>query len=261
MIKFLASDFDGTLFRDNQIKVEDLNAIKELRNENNKMILATGRSLNEIKKELSAYPFQYDYLVLCNGAMILDGNDKEIYRNLISNDTRKAIINKFFNIGDALLYYDDGNGVKIIENRNVNTSNMDGDFLRNNSNVITLEHALNDECDCEIMSIFVTNNSIEHCEKIRSLVYESFSDNVEAFRNSYFVDIVSKGCSKGNALLDILNHENAKKEQLYCIGDSMNDITMFNVTPNSYTFNYTEEIVKTHACHLVDNVYEVIEHM
>ena len=49
MIKFLASDFDGTLYRNNKISTEDLDALKKLKEKNNKVILATGRSLKELK--------------------------------------------------------------------------------------------------------------------------------------------------------------------------------------------------------------------
>lgn len=261
MVKFLASDFDGTLYRNNQISADDLNSIKKFKSENNKVIIATGRSFKELKSILNSYSFEYDYLVLCNGAIILDKNDTEISRNIISNETRKSIISKFHDVGNALIYYDNGDCIKVIENKNVDTSNMEGDFLNNYSNIITLDEALNDECDCEIMSIFSTNNSIENSEKIKSLIQKEFSNTVDAFRNSFFVDIVSKGCSKGNALLDVLKYENSSKEQLYCIGDSMNDVSMFKITPNNYTFNYTEDVVKEHASHLVDSIFEVIDQM
>lgn len=261
MIKFLASDFDGTLYRNNKISTEDLDALKKLKKKNNKVILATGRSLKELKIILASYSFPYDYLVLCNGAMILDKNNKEISKNIISNETRKAIINKFYNIGNALIYYDTGHGIKIIENKSVDTSHMEGNFLNENGEIITLEEALTDDSDCEIMSIFSTNNSIENSERIKELLLENHSNDIEAFRNSFFVDIVSKGCSKGNALINVLEMENSTVDHIYCIGDSMNDITMFNITPNSYTFNYTEEVVKKHATHLVDNVFEVVEDM
>lgn len=261
MIKFLASDFDGTLYRNNEISKKDMYALKKLKEDGNKMILATGRSLKEINPMLSKYQFEYDYLVLCNGAMIFDKNFNVIRKNIISNETRKAIINKFYNIGNALIYYDDGNGVKIIKNDSVTSSNADNYFLTVNTNVVSLEEALEENCHCEIMSIFSINNSVENSERIKNALLESGICEIEAFRNSYFVDIVSKGCSKGNALMDILKMEQATPEQIYCIGDSMNDVNMFNITPNSYTFNYTEDIVKTHANHLVDSVAEVVEQM
>ena len=77
--------------------------------------------------------------------------------------------------------------------------------------------------------------------------------------NQYFIDIVPKNCSKGLALLHILDIENQPKENLYTVGDSFNDVPMFNVTPNSYTFNRVENSLKSHANNLIDSVYEIVD--
>ena len=47
----------------------------------------------------------------------------------------------------------------------------------------------------------------------------------------------------------------------YVIGDSFNDVSMFNITKNSFTFNRAEEEVKGYASELVDYVYEVVNKM
>ena len=59
----------------------------------------------------------------------------------------------------------------------------------------------------------------------------------------------------------ILEDEDATTDNLYTVGDSLNDISMFKITKNSYTFNHAEEIVKPHANNIVDYVHEVIEDM
>ncbi|MDU5411955.1 MAG: HAD hydrolase family protein, partial [Clostridium perfringens] len=45
------------------------------------------------------------------------------------------------------------------------------------------------------------------------------------------------------------------------IGDSFNDISMFEITDNSYTFNRAEEGVKAHANNHVDYVHEIVDHI
>lgn len=39
----------------------------------------------------------------------------------------------------------------------------------------------------------------------------------------------------------ILQDEKLNADCLYCVGDSFNDVSMFNVTKNSYKFNEAEE--------------------
>ena len=41
--------------------------------------------------------------------------------------------------------------------------------------------------------------------------------------------------------------------------DSWNDVTMFNITKNSFTFHHVEEELKEHASYLVDSVADCIE--
>lgn len=258
MVKFLASDLDGTLYRNNKISEEDMSALELLKSNGHKMIVSTGRSFKELKPILIEYPFDYDYLVLCNGGTILDNNDEIICRRCISDEVRKKIINDFYNIGDALIYFDDGSGVKIIENNAVGVSGVHQDFLNNFAEKISFEAAMNIKCDCEIMSIFSTNESIKKSDRIKEEVLYNYSNEVEAFRNQVFVDIVPKGCSKGNGLLKVLQDENTTPDKLYCVGDSLNDISMFNITNNSYTFNNVEDVVKQYANNYVDYVHEVI---
>ena len=111
------------------------------------------------------------------------------------------------------------------------------------------------------MSIFNASQSIERSELARENLLKKYSDHIEAFRNQCFIDIVPKCCSKGNAIMRILEDENKGTDSLYTVGDSLNDVSMFNITKNSYTFNAAEEIVKPHADNLVDYVYEVVEDM
>lgn len=60
-MKFLASDLDGTLFRENKIMDKDLNALKRLKELGHKVIVSTGRSLKGVKDILNEYLFEYGY--------------------------------------------------------------------------------------------------------------------------------------------------------------------------------------------------------
>ena len=56
----------------------------------------------------------------------------------------------------------------------------------------------------------------------------------------------------------ILQDENLDADCLYCVGDSFNYVSMFNITKNSYTFNEAEEKVKTYANNKKYTQYENI---
>ena len=141
-MKFLASDLDGTLVRDNKVIDKDLKALKRLKELGNKVIVSTGRSLKGVQAILKEYPFEYDYLVMCNGGLIVDKDNRIIHEKVIPNKIQKKIITDFYNLGDSLIYYDDGNDTYMIENESVDTSKVDADFFNHFSDRVTLEHAL-----------------------------------------------------------------------------------------------------------------------
>lgn len=128
-MKFLASDLDGTLFRDNKISEKDLDALRRLKAFGNKIIISTGRSLKGVNSILKEYPFEYDYLVMCNGGVIMDNRNNIIHEKSIPNKIQNRIIADFYDIGDSLIYYDDGNDTYMIENKLVDVSAVDADFF------------------------------------------------------------------------------------------------------------------------------------
>ena len=128
-MKLLASDLDGTLFKNNMISREDLHALKRFREEGNKVIVSTGRTKQGVDTIFKDYYFDYDYLVLCNGGLILDNENKIIHKKSISNKIVIDIINKFFNYKSSMIYYDDGEATKIIDNPLIDKSNIDRDFF------------------------------------------------------------------------------------------------------------------------------------
>ncbi|MDD8048345.1 MAG: HAD hydrolase family protein [Thomasclavelia sp.] len=71
--------------------------------------------------------------------------------------------------------------------------------------------------------------------------------------------VTASGCNKGSGLKHLC--EILGNVQSYAIGDSTNDITMFEAASNAYTFNRVEEDIKAYTDKQVDYVYEVIEDM
>ena len=80
MKKILFSDIDGTIANDNlPITYKDQEAVKKLRTQGHYFSFCTGRNIQETK--LVTPHFEYDYLVLNNGAMIWIYKSKNMYFN------------------------------------------------------------------------------------------------------------------------------------------------------------------------------------
>lgn len=115
-MKILASDLDGTLVREDKISKEDLDALKKLKENGHKVIVSTGRTMSGIETLFRDYPFEYDYLVLCNGGLVLNKDNEIIHRKSINYNIKDSIINNFYDEGTLIMYYDDGDKTYLINN-------------------------------------------------------------------------------------------------------------------------------------------------
>ncbi|MDU4473351.1 MAG: HAD-IIB family hydrolase [Clostridium perfringens] len=221
-MKLLASDFDGTLLVDKKINKRDIEGIKALRKKGHKFIISTGRTLLTMEGVIEKYDLEFDYLVLCNGAVILDKNKNVIKNNLVDFEAVKKIVEEFADQDKIMIYFDDGSGMKLIENKSVDMKNLyfseEIDF-----DLVKKEEILDLKSGAVILSICTSDASVERGEEIKKRLIEIFGDELSI--------------------------------------DSFNDISMFEITDNSYTFNRAEEGVKAHANNHVDYVHEIVDHI
>lgn len=68
------------------------------------------------------------------------------------------------------------------------------------------------------------------------------------------IEITSKGSSKGNALSKYALKKGYSVNDVWCIGDSGNDISMFKKFPHSFVMEHSPLWVKEHAAHVVKRV-------
>ncbi|MBE6054986.1 MAG: HAD family phosphatase [Clostridium sartagoforme] len=264
-MKYLACDLDGTLLREDQtISREDLDAIIGFKEAGNKFVISTGRDLNSIYNLFNDYPeIEYDYIVACNGSVVLDRNKKVILSKNIRNNTAEKIIKAFIDKEDLCIHFEADGKHYLVESKGLEyTSNLSEDvrdMLVRFKDRISIEELFSTKRRYSFISIFSLNKDVELAEEVKDLLIKKYGQELEAFRNQYFIDIAPKDCSKGNGLKSILELNNIKEEDLYAIGDSFNDVSMFELTDNSFTFHNVEEELKNIANNYVSTVGECID--
>ncbi len=257
-MKILASDLDGTLIVNNNISKENIEAIHRLKENGGKFIISTGRTFNGVKNIIDTYPLEYDYLSLCNGGLIIDKNNNVVWDKWVPSKVYKSILEDYYDNEDVIISGDDSKNVNAVwkggSNLEKNLSDFNIPFKK-----LSKEEMMSRDNDFKMMSLFTFSEDYHWAENAKEEIIKKYGEYVEAYRNQFFVDIVPKGCSKGNALLKILELEGEVKENLYTIGDSFNDLSMIKITPNGYTFNRAEEKLKKSVNNFVDNVYEIVD--
>ena len=225
-MKILASDFDKTLYiQDLESFEKNINTIKKFISDGNIFIIITGRSYFNIKVLLNKYSIPYSYLICEDGAKIYDSNDYCISTVMID----PSILNKIISIVDDHLY---------------NYLLDDGYNYTNNIN------------DCVKIAI-PYDNFDDAC-----LLLEEIKNNVsvEGYISDKHININSSGVNKCNALKRIINIESFNYNDVYVIGDDINDLEMiehFNGVVMSQHNTILDDLNKKNYDHLYIYIEEL----
>ena len=84
-MKILVSDLDGTIYRNKMVSAIDLKMINDFASRN-MFVIATGRNENTFSFFSEHYDLAYQYVILCNGALIQDKNQQTIIKHSFNKD-------------------------------------------------------------------------------------------------------------------------------------------------------------------------------
>ena len=118
-MKVIVSDFDGTLYKNDKIVYQD--KINKFVNTGNIFIIATGRNMTSLKKDLDKFVLNPSFYICNDGALILDQYYNVIYRTDIDNSLIRPLYNELKNNDNILeVLIDTGNGYTDDINRATN---------------------------------------------------------------------------------------------------------------------------------------------
>lgn len=271
MSKLLASDIDGTLLLNRKIHHKSIENIDRFKNDGNLFILSTGRALCELDSIINEYKLDVDAYVLCNGAFILDKSLNIIEDFKIDSDIVYKISKYVLSTNNFTLSVLDGYKSYLIKSKNIlkarNLFNLNSlkkiyKMLINKSSnleLLNLNHLKDNDLNINIMSIYSLNDNVEKAENLKNHLNDEFGEYITAYRNKYFVDVVFKSCSKATGIEKVCKNFNLADNNVYVIGDSWNDLSMFERYDNSYTFTYAEKTLQKKANKVIDSFHYCID--
>lgn len=191
-MKILASDFDKTLFIENEeVFNKNILAIKKFITQGNIFCIITGRNYSHVKEDLNKYKIPYSYLICADGAKIFNNVDYCIKTNLL--DSNKILqIKEILEQNNCEYYLDDG---------------------------------------------YNQTTNIHDCIKVVGIIKEKSQANtilteikqklsVYIYLSTEHINITDIDVNKCNSLKELLNLEKLSENDLYVIGDEVNDIEM-----------------------------------
>lgn len=219
-MKLLASDYDGTLKFGETLDKSDLSAIRRWKEEGNLFAIVTGRSKNSIFNEAAAHDIPVDYFVTNNGGMIFDSNGNRLMTSQL--DTLCAVDLMFVaHETPDVVSYMVNNG---FERHKIEVHPHLEDHRYPHINPDWTEEQIMDSGQFGqiVFSMRDPQAAIEFADSIN----QYFGHQVTAYANNYCVDVCPHGVSKATGLEFVTEFANVPEMDVYCMGDSYNDVPM-----------------------------------
>ena len=272
MRKLLAVDLDGTLFYPKQvgrcISRRNVKFLRKWIDAGNQVVLITSRStefVERLKKEIER-PFD---LMSCTSAHIIHDGEL-VSHKWINNEELVKMFNSIDEKYKPIGYLLTAEGHPCV----VYNTKRAGIFFQllyhmwywfqfkyrepcETSNELFLE-LMNSGKVYKVMTFFGLGKKKRTLSKeINKELRENFPE-IESSWSLIVNELTPKGCNKGEGLDEYCRITGFKKEQVYVVGDSGNDITMFQkYHENSYCMAHAYPSVKKYAKHTVTRVYKL----
>lgn len=251
-MKIFVSDLDGTLI-DNALKNNDavLDCVHRIKSSGNEFVIATGRTL--YGTEVLDFFEQPFYVIVMNGAIILDKNKKVIFKQPIGSEILNSIINEFSNENVEYITQDktyvsftreeyikryskwDFWYKKMIVNR----SQEDFEYM--------LSHFVFNADINQIKDEIVKVNILE-LDKEKYNEKDKYIAQFEQLHNNSFspcmLEITAKGVTKKEAVLKLMSINNWKADEIYAFGNGDNDSDMLAYFQHSFAPSNASEKAK-----------------
>lgn len=249
MIKLLAVDMDGTcLDSEGQMSEITLQALKKAAESGVTVVPTTGRNVNCLPKALKNQNF-YRYVISSNGSLVVDlKEEKTLFEACIDSRTGTEILKKmkgmlvFKAAHMDCDFYTQGKLLQVIVKRFFNDSTANIVKVSNLKRYIAKEDKRIEE-----FQLFYKNENYR--KKIKAIL-EDYPEITVAHSKGY-AEIYNKKGSKGNALLFLAETLGIKAEEIACIGDEENDISMFKVAGMPLAMGNGNKIVKDLAAYVL----------
>lgn len=272
MSKILAADLDGTLLYPSRffhlMPKKNARFIRRWIDAGNKFVAVSSRGpafMEKLKQEIER---DFDYISYTSSYIV--ANDKVIRDVSISADEMQSILNQVTEKYHPLAYLMDVKDQPLlVKNLAVGTrlllffyrlywffqgKKREPHILSNKF----FDEKLKEGNVYKVMVFFgLAKSKSEISKEINKSLREQFTD-VECSWTSIINEITPKDCNKGEGLRYYCDYLKINHDDVYVIGDSGNDISMFNLFhDNSYCMAHAYPSVKKYAAHTVSRVHKL----
>lgn len=243
-MKILISDLDGTIYRNKTVSLTDLKSLSDFV-DHDMLVIATGRNENTFSFFSNQFDLSYSYVILCNGALIQDKNHQTLIKHTFN---KTSDISKIFDI------------INLYPNHHISVSLSfeDGTLYIPKWKSKLYEH-VNANLTYGVIGICieVVDKSFDVVNTIYEELFKNSSFHVE--RNNHYIDILPCDVSKKNAIKELMDLFHFNKNDIYVIGDSYNDLSMFKINDNNFIIDNGIKELNNKVTYVVDSIADCIK--
>lgn len=269
MNKVIATDLDGTLFypkdKRRMISKKNLYFVQSFIDNGGKFVVVSGRSHAYGLKVKKVIDRDID-IISFNGGSIYKG-DEIIYAQSLDNKEVESLINDIFTsykIFSCLIFTDRGTYIRGKKKDSKFTFFFGKIYMYSQGAYAEeayfskgeYEKALKNEKIYKILILFgITPKAKKRAMETNKVIRNTYK-NIEASWVKNCIEITPKNISKGDAVKKYCEYCGYNEDDIYVVGDSGNDISMFKVfNKHSFVMGHASNIIKKYARYIL-NKYE-----
>ena len=274
MGKLLAIDLDGTLFypkrRRKCICKKNVLFLRKWIDAGNKVVLVTSRSTQFTEKLKDEIQRPVDFITCCSSQIIVGG--QMLYEKSMPREKLKKIVAHIEKTYEPIAFLMTTENHPCIIKYSRKVSHMYLTFYRlwhwfqfsyrepyiaDNE---LFEKELNESKVYKIMTfIGLRKKKAAVSKETNKELREAFTE-IESSWTAQVNELTPSGCNKGNGVERYCTLMNINKDDVYVVGDSGTDITMFNkFHENSFCMKRGHPSARKYAKHIISRVYKLEE--
>lgn len=247
MIKYIATDMDGTLLDSRKRLPEEFESVVHaLKQQGVRFIVASGRQTATLRRDLGG--LSQDLILFAeNGTVVTEGNERLFVSPMEKAEVRRVLekTRGMEGVHPVICRPD----VAIIEAGAPEVFRHDVEVYYESSQIVPDLLAVCDQFDDVCKIAFFDEGDAEHHEY--PVLKEWFEESLSVLLSGYsWVDLMKPGANKGSAMRRFQQLKGVSPEECMAFGDYLNDKEMLEAVGESYAMENGLDEVKA-ACKYV----------
>lgn len=243
--KLIGIDMDGSLLSSsNEVTSRTRLALDQAKAKGVLPVIATGRILESASYYRDKLKLNTP-IIACNGAMIVDGEGRELFKSSLSKTNVKTLLEAgqrygvYFHAYDRKAFYGMERREDILKLYDEGTESFKVEFKQIDEDGFL-------EGNLELFKFLYIDNNPKKLKELRTYLEEVEGLNISSSWTNN-IEVMNKGVSKGDGLEILCQELEISLEDCMAIGDSENDISMFKLAGMPVAMDNSSDYVKSFA--------------